>query len=326
MTVPRSAHCRRSAAVRHVDDRRCRHGHRQQQRPAGTCRQQSSRASRLQSRSLGLEHLCRHTAHAQCAHTAGDLARCTPAAPQDGCSQASSFAGASSPHAKTHGVNFLHCHIKHNSAPPLTHSRHAWAAALQATCRTRCSRQGGSAAASPSWTIACSAALTYVCCMLTWAWQAVTAASAAARRALAHARAAQLPAASHTHTAMRHRQCCQRHRYSSAVLTELAKQHRASRPHAAACKPLCRLSMLLATLLAFSLPQLSQAQSYTNTLVPPDLNHKPEWHLEDSVTYASKTGISTPVLVPHLQWEIRHAATPPRRQVLLMWQLWMLLR
>ena len=167
--------------------------------------------------------------------------------------------------------------------------------------------------------------MTCVYSTLTWAWQAVTAASAAACGALAPARAASPLAARHLHTPVRRRQCCQRHRHSSAVLTELAKQHRSSRPHVAACKALHRLGMLLAMLLAFSLPQLSQAQSYTNTLRPPDLNHKPEWHLEDSVTYASKTGIITPVLVPHLEWEIRYTATPPRRQVLLMWQLWVLL-
>lgn len=96
MRVLHSAHRRRSAKVRHVDGRRCCHGlPQQQQRPAGTCRQQSSRASRLQSRSPGLKHLCRHASHAQCAHTASDVAGCTPAAQQDCCSQASSFAGAS---------------------------------------------------------------------------------------------------------------------------------------------------------------------------------------------------------------------------------------
>ena len=207
---------------------------------------------------------------------------------------------------------------QHDSAPPLTSSRHAWAAALQVTCRTRCGRQGGSAAALPSWTIACSAASTYVSCMLTWAWQAISAASAAACRAPAPARAAQLPAASHTRRAMRRRQCCQRHRDSSAVLTELGKQHRASRPHVAACQALRRLGMLLALLLSFSLPQSSRAQSYITI-------GQPQWHLEESITYASKTGNSTAVRVPHLEWEIRYAATLPRRRVLLVWQLWVLL-
>lgn len=197
---------------------------------------------------------------------------------------------------------------QHNSPLQLSHLRHAWAAAVSATCRTHCGLDSGAAAQQTGCTIACSAAWMYVGCMLTWPWQAATAASAAARRAMEHAGAAGHPAPSHTHTAVRRRQCCQRHRYSSAVLTELAKQHRARRPHAAACKALHLLGMLLALIQSFSLPQFSHAQSYSAFPAPPN-SFYPQWHLEDSVTYASKTGNTTAVHVPHLEWEIRCAAT-----------------
>lgn len=62
-------------------------------------------------------------------------------------------------------------------------------------------------------------------------------------------------------------------------------------------------TVLLLACFAAGLPASSRAQTYNTQLMPPT-NLAPEWKLANYITYNNATYTGTPVMVPHLEFEI----------------------